>query len=92
MTSEELAAAGVSSTGKRFTNLRTFNLKRITQSLTLPLIMRIMRTGRSDLRVHLVLKKISQMLMLTPGNLLQQRALSHTLHPSSSANLKLLQI
>jgi hypothetical protein len=92
MTSEELAAAGISSTGKRFMDLRTFNLWRVSQFLPLSLTLRIEKMGRSDPRKNLVLKKISKMWMLIRGSLLLRDVQNHSLHPSFSVNLRSPQI
>jgi hypothetical protein len=65
MTFEELAAAGVSSTMGEVRKSENIQPQEDNQFLTLSLILKIVRRGRSDPRVHLVLKKILQMLMLT---------------------------
>jgi hypothetical protein len=55
--------------------LRTFNLRRVTQFLQLFLNLRIVKMGRLDPR-----EKISEMLMLIQGILLLRNVQNHFLH------------
>jgi hypothetical protein len=60
---------------EKFMDLRTFNLRRVTQFLLLLLNLRIMKMGRSDPRGN-----ISETLMLIQGILLLRNVQNHSLH------------
>jgi hypothetical protein len=75
MTSEELALLVFHLPREKFMDVRTFNLKRVTQFLLLFLNLKIVKMERSDLR-----EKISEILMPIQGILFPRNVQSHSLH------------